>query len=121
MKYTLAEWRAEGVRRGGGDLLDARFRCPLCQHVASPRDFQAAGADPNRAAMECIGRVIGARGGMRVERRPGQAMPQPCDWAAFGLFGTLNKGVEVEMESGNVVWAFAFADDARDEEKEEPC
>ena len=32
-----------------------------------------------------------------------------CDWAAYGLFGTLGKGRSVTTEDGNVVEVFDFA------------
>lgn len=104
--FTLAAWRAEAARRGHGNMLDCRMLCPLCGNVATPRQFKEAGADPGRAAQECIGRVIGARGTLHSKR----PVPQPCDWAGFGLFGTLNGGVFVTMEDGTQINAFSFAE-----------
>ena len=103
--YTLDAWRAEARRRGGGDLLDCPFICPLCGNVATPRQFKDAGAEGGRAARECLGRATGAPGGLRS----GTPRSQPCDWAAFGLFGTLGKGVTVVYPDGREVEAFAFA------------
>jgi hypothetical protein len=104
--YTLDEWRAEATKRGNGELLDCRMLCPLCGNVATPRQFKDAGASPNRAAQECIGRVVGAKGNLHSKR----PVPQPCDWAGFGLFGTLNSGVFVTMPDGKQINAFSFAD-----------
>jgi hypothetical protein len=103
----LDTWRTEALERGGGDFLNTPFECPLCGHVATPADFIAAGAKGDRAAVECIGRVIGAKGSLHSKKRP---VPQPCDWAAFGLFGTLNGGVEVQWPDGHTSWSFAFAE-----------
>jgi hypothetical protein len=108
--YTLEEWRAEATRRGGGELLDCRMLCPLCGNVATPRQFKDAGADPERAAQECIGRVVGARGGLYVRTTKRRPMPRPCDWAAFGLFGTLNGGVFVITPDGKQINVFSFAE-----------
>lgn len=105
--YTLEAWRDEVTRQGGGDMGDCRFRCPLCGHAASPRDFEAAGADPDRAARNCIGRVTGANGGLFVTTTP---MPQPCDWTAGGLFTNLGKGLVVKMPDGRLVDVFPFAE-----------
>jgi hypothetical protein len=107
-EYTLSEWRAEATRRGNGSMLDCPMRCPLCKNVATPRMFKEAGGDPERAAQECIGRLVGAQGGLHVRKKP---MPQPCDWAAFGLFGSLNEGHFVVTEDGKRINVFSFADD----------
>lgn len=64
----LADWQDQMVARGG---LDCLFVCPNCGNTASPNDFKAVGAAPERATKECIGRHVQGRG---------------CDWAAYGLF-----------------------------------
>lgn len=109
MKATIPidVWRARGLELGGGTFLDCPFVCPLCGNIATPRDFQAAGAEPARAAQECIGRVVGAAGGLS---RGNQATNKPCDWAAFGLLGTLNGGATVVHPDGTTTDVFAFAD-----------
>ena len=85
----LAEWQAEMGRRGKADC---KFRCPQCGNEASPADFKAAGADPQRAPQECIGRVDPKLGG--------------CDWAAFGLFDTCPQHVDL---GDRTIPVFAFA------------
>ena len=58
---TEAAWRAEGERRFGPDLMKWRFKCPICGNVATPEDFRQfkdAGANPNSAVQECIGRYL---------------------------------------------------------------
>lgn len=84
----LAEYQEAG--KAGG----FRFQCPQCGNVATPQDFAALGADPQRAAQECIGRA-----------QPGV----DCDWAAFGLFGTMDRGTLVRLPDGRVIEAFAIA------------
>lgn len=110
MTMTYDAWLAEGERRFGADKKDWRFLCPACGHVASPRDFNALGdSDPSRATVECIGRAMD-RADMPGER--GQfGDKQPCNWAAYGLFGTLNGGAFVQRD-GKTVNVFAFAEPA---------
>jgi hypothetical protein len=97
-RMTVEEWRAEAIRRFGS-FEKTRFVCPACGHVASVEDFKKykdLGAQPDSAAQKCIGRYD-------------QAVTD-CDWAAFGLFGTLNGGVKVILEDGKEVNAFDFAE-----------
>lgn len=105
--WTLEEWRAEAKRRGGGNVMACRFRCPLCGNVASIQDFKDAGAEsPDSAAQMCIGNLVGAKGNLNS----GRPVPQPCDWKAYGLFSTLNEG-ETILVDGQSVNVFSFADD----------
>jgi hypothetical protein len=104
---TIEEWRQRVTDSGDGNPLDARIKCPLCHNVATPRQFKDAGADPEKAFVSCIGRVIGAKGSLHSKRRP---VPQPCDWTAGGLFGTLNGGIQLLKEDGPTVWVFDFAE-----------
>ena len=88
---ALTDWQEQMAQHG---KLHARFACPACGHAASPVDFAAAGADPQRAPRECIGRL--------GTDHPG------CDWAAFGLFDICP--VHVELPDGEVLAVFGFAD-----------
>lgn len=95
-----AAWLAEAARRFGG-VAHWRFVCPRCDHVASIGDFADLGAEGHRAPIECLGRVY-------LERDK----PVPagmCDWAAFGLLGTLGKGRVLRMPDGAEREAFDFA------------
>lgn len=108
------DWLAEAVRRFGPDPMKWQFVCPLCGLVSTPQDFVDAGVsriDSHRASIECIGRVVGAKGGMKEgrETNPDGTPAQPCDWAAFGLFGNLGKG-PVVVHDGKETQAFAFAE-----------
>lgn len=97
-KQTLEEWRNEAVERFGEKTANWKFICPRCGGVQSPQDFIEHGLEPQDAAntsyQECIGRKVTGIG---------------CDWAAFGLFGTLGKGREVITEDGRTVEIFDFA------------
>jgi len=91
---TTEEWQCEAFELAGEvvegkkrlDLKRLRFICSRCGHIASAQDFADIGADPERAAVECIGRHLNADGD------PG------CDWCAFGLLGTLNGGRIIDGE-----------------------
>jgi hypothetical protein len=85
----LADWQGEMDKRG---RLDCKFRCPKCGHEASPADFERAGADPNSAPQQCIGRVLNGVG---------------CDWAAFGLLDICTTHVDLGHK---VIPVFAFAE-----------
>lgn len=87
-----ADWLTEARRRFGDDALQWRFVCPRCGANSSSGDFEAAGAEPSRAAQECIGRVTPDRG---------------CDWAAFGLLDICTVHVQFD---GRTVPVFAFAE-----------
>lgn len=131
---SVAEWRAEAVRRFGNHPSKWRFVCPACGREATCDDFKALGAEPERATFECIGRVLnelGRRGEVYQDPPPPEVIgvddngeevyaesepyPSrresglPCNWAAFGLLGTLNAGTVVRRD-GKDTWAFDFAE-----------
>lgn len=92
-RVQLAEFQ------GAAERVGYRFICPMCGNVASADDFKKAGANPGRVAKECIGRT------MDQMPKPKKGK-KPCDWAAFGLFGTLGKGLVVVMPDGKEVQTF---------------
>jgi len=89
------EWLTEGKNKFGDNFLNWKFKCPRCGRINSVKEFKDAGADrPDRAATNCIG---------RYDRNKG------CDWAAYGLLGTLGKGRIVTLNNGEEVEVFDFA------------
>lgn len=95
-EMTIKEWRAEACARFGSPKR-AQFVCPRCGNIASVMDFadfKDQGCRPDHAATTCIGRWSD-----RVD----------CDWAAFGLFGTLNGGIRVIHPDGKSQLVFDFA------------
>lgn len=88
------EWEQEGIKLFGEDKKKWKFICPRCGHVASIQDFLDIGCDANDAFQNCIGRMKKGIG---------------CDWAAYGLFGTLGKGKIVISQEGKKVNVFDFA------------
>lgn len=102
-KQTLEEWMNEGKERFGDDFSNWKFKCPACGHVSSIKEFKEFGADPNDAYQKCIGRVNGK--GTKDQTDLGNG----CNWAAYGLFGTLGEGRTVISDQGNEVNVFDFA------------
>jgi len=104
-RYTLAEWHAEAERRFGASYQDWKFVCPACGHVQKVIDFRPykdAGANPNSAYQECIGRYEGVPRSATKESGKG-----PCDYAGYGLIDLCP--VTVVMEDGREIKVFDFA------------
>lgn len=104
-RQTLEEWLSEGKKRFGDDFTNWKFRCPACGHVASGQDFKKLGAKPNDMYQICIGRA----NGKGTDGMKGKDEGNGCNWAAFGLFGTLDKGRIVITPEGKEVEVFDFA------------
>lgn len=109
--YDHEQWLEEGKRRFGADPLQWRFVCPACGHVQTMQDFKDLHADPQRGYQECIGRVWNAQGKDGARSGLSGDGPGPCDWAAYGLFGTLNAGTLV-VTPQKELWIFDFAEAA---------
>ena len=79
-ELTHAEWIVEAKKRYG-DFESVKFRCPMCGHVASVAEYQAANAPEGMIGFSCIGRIT------TVHRKAfGGKGPGPCDYAGGGLF-----------------------------------
>ena len=108
---THAEWKAEAISHYGQVPLDWAFRCPVCKHVATVREYKEAGAPQGAVAFSCIGRWKGMlRDGFRGDG------PGPCNYTGGGLF-RLNP-VKVVYPDGTDMMAFEFG--AVPEEEKEP-
>lgn len=98
IKQTLQEWRDEASNRFGEKTAFWKFVCPKCGNVQTPQDFVDAGINQNEAASKsyqgCIGREVKEQG---------------CNWAAYGLLGTLGNGRIVITPDGSEVEVFDFA------------
>lgn len=99
----LAEFQAQAAAAGW------RFVCPRCGHVATPDDFRSLGADAQLAAQECIGRAQHPDPTDEWWDAVKMGEQQPCDWVAYGLFGTLGNGLLIQFPDGTVSEAFAIA------------
>lgn len=107
VRMTHAEWKAEGERRFGKDVMKWKFVCPVCQYVQSVEDYKNAGAEQTTVAFSCVGRSIeGAQEAFETRRKKG-VNKGPCNYAGGGLF-RLNP-VEVSFPDGKTESYFAFA------------
>jgi hypothetical protein len=114
-KQTLEEWRTEATELFGPDPVNWKFVCPACGRVNTGREFKDFGADPNEMYQSCIGRVNGK---MNPPTEEVKAAGEGCNWAAFGLFGTLDKGRIVIADDGDEVEVFDFATETPSESHE---
>lgn len=105
-RYTLEGWRTKLKDLYGTQARDFKFKCPACGKVTSVAEFVEAGLTQdeamNVAYQECIGRYTGAGSPQKGK--------QPCNWAAYGLFGTLGNGVIVVAPDGKEIEVFDFAE-----------
>ena len=99
----MKEWQEEAVRRFGKDPEDWKFICPACGRVNTGEEFKEAGAEPDDMYCNCIGRFNGHM--VPASKSKGHG----CDWAAYGLFGTMGKGVIVVKPDGKEFEVFDFA------------
>ena len=108
-RYTYDEWVQEAQARFGADPLDVAFKCPLCGHVATARDYEDAGTPWGGVGISCIGRWTSFRPGIDPPPTMRQvAEGGPCDYTGRGLV-RLNP-VEVEFPNGKTVAVFDFAE-----------
>lgn len=89
---TYPQWHAEGTRRFGCDLLQWRFVCPSCGHVATPAQWKAVGAAAGEVAFSCIGRHTPGAGSIFSGK-------SPCNYAGGGLV-RLNPVTVVQIDTG---------------------
>lgn len=101
IKMTHTEWCNEAARRFGPKGENWRFVCPVCGHVASVKDWAAAGAPQGAVAFSCVGRWTGAG-----PYKKGEA--GPCNYAGGGLF-RLNPVTVTDCPGGGEYTAFNFA------------
>jgi hypothetical protein len=106
VKQSHEEWKAEAIQRFGENPDNWAFVCPACGHVATISNFKFLGEAADSAAQQCIGRV-NSRGMKPADAKSNE---YGCDWAAFGLFGTLGKGRTVEFPDGTTIEVFDFAE-----------
>lgn len=103
VKQSLLQWTEDGEKLFGTDKKEWKFKCPACGKISAVKDFKEYTDDPNDAIQMCIGRVNGKGSSDQTDRGHG------CNWAAFGLFGTLDGGRVVYVEGEKEVSVFDFA------------
>lgn len=101
MRITMTrdEWHAEGQRLFGDDIMQWKFVCPACGHVASVQDWKDAGATEGAVAFSCVGRYLPVCRDAFAEGKG------PCNYAGGGLIGLNPIDVEGRM-------TFAFAEES---------
>lgn len=104
IEITLEQWQEEGKRLFGDDVKKWTFVCPACGHVSTVQDFLDVGAAVNDAYNVCIGR----KNGKGADGMEGMDKGNGCNWAAYGLFGTLGKGTTVITPKGDKTDIFDF-------------
>ncbi len=102
VEQTLEQWQAEMKSRFTSSE-ECAFKCPACGRVSTVKDFIDAGGQFDDAPQACIGRINGK--GTKNQRDEGFG----CNWAAFGLFGTMGKGRKVTFPDGTSCEVFDFA------------
>lgn len=93
IEQPLSEWKADAVNRFGEDVEQHIFKCPKCGRENKVSEFKEYTDSPDSAVVNCIGRYIPEIG---------------CNWAAYGLFGTMGKGRVVILPNGDKVEVFDF-------------
>ncbi len=109
MSITLADWRKQATELFGEDFLKWKFKCPVCEHVATVQDYKTAGAPVNSAGFSCVGRWAG----VNPDTEKGDIGPNgikgkgPCNYAGGGLFKLTP--VTVVDPDGHEMQCFEFA------------
>ena len=103
-EMTEAEWRSRGTDLFGSDLMNWKFICPSCGHVAPVSEWRDVGAPANTVAFSCVGRW------MESPKEAFNGDGGPCNYAGGGLIG-LNP-VAVTLPDGRITRHFAFAEEA---------
>lgn len=109
-RFTLEEWRTEGLRRFGENEMTWAFVCPVCKHRQTVQNYKDAGAPQGAVAFSCVGRWLpgGPEGQPPKKAFPWEEGKGPCDYAGGGLFG-LNPVIVLDA-NGVERNIFAFAE-----------
>lgn len=94
---TREEWYAQGKALFGEDMMQWKFLCPACKHIASTQDYKDAGAPEGAVAFSCVGRWLP----VRSEAFSGE--PGPCNYSGGGLI----KYNPIKIDGEENVFAFA--------------
>lgn len=107
IEQRVDDWIEEGIKLFGPNTKRWKSVCPCCGRVTKVQEFIDLGQNENAAFQNCIGRFNG-------KGKPGlkgtiENNANGCDWAAYGLFGTLDKGRIVIADNGTKINVFDFA------------
>ena len=100
---TSKEWRSEGESLFGPNMMDWKFICPVCGHIAAGHDWKAAGSTPNAIGFSCVGRWLDSKRDAFEGKGNG-----PCNYAGGGLF-KMNPVTVTPDDGGEPITMFEFA------------
>jgi len=106
------EWEAEGRKYFGEDVLNWTFKCPVCGHVASVKDYVDLGASPGMVGFSCIGRLMDNPKKAFGEKNDKDG---PCDYAGGGLFLLNPIKICLDKENDKYINCFEFAKKAKND------
>ena len=109
------EWQREAEDKFGSDIMQWKFACPVCKHVAAVQDWRDAAAPKGAIAYSCVGRYAGGKARKAFE----ESGNGPCDYAGGGLF-RLNP-VKVTGGPGGDNYVFEFARDPNRPKRRSPA
>ncbi|GAX38929.1 VVA0879 family protein [Nodularia sp. NIES-3585] len=79
---TRDEWLLEGQTLFGKDVLQWKFRCPCCGHIATVEDYKKAGAPESAVGFSCVGRWMELRKEAFDDK---DKRDIPCNYSGGGL------------------------------------
>jgi predicted RNA-binding Zn-ribbon protein involved in translation (DUF1610 family) len=79
---TKNEWLTQGKTLFGKDVMQWKFKCPNCGHVATVKDYKKAGAPEAAAGFSCVGRWLEVRKDAFDDKDKRNI---PCNYAGGGL------------------------------------
>lgn len=79
---TKNEWLLQGQTLFGKNIMQWKFKCPCCGHIASVEDYQKAGAPERAVGFSCIGRWLEVRK-EAFDHKDKRKIP--CNYAGGGL------------------------------------
>ena len=103
IEQKIGDWQSE-MKNRFKTKDEVAFVCPACGRIATIKNHVDAGGTEDGAPQQCVGRVNGKGD------KHGKDQGFGCNWAAFGLFGTMGKGRKVIFpDNSKGVEVFDFA------------
>jgi len=112
------EWHKIGKKLYGANVINWKFRCPMCNKVQTAQDLIDAGIKRDKVDLyigfSCIGRFNGK--GKSPLKSKAANFPDGCDWTLGGLLGGMGREITI-IKDGKEHHRFEFADDYEIETK----
>jgi len=109
-KVTHEEWEKQAKEIFGDDYMGWAFKCPVCGHVATVKDYKEAGATEGAVGFSCVGRWLDKSEDAFDVPVGETAQRGPCNYAGGGLI-RLNP-VTVIFPDGKEMQVMEFAKEA---------